>query len=174
MIIKSKKFVLRKYRKGDEQALRKNINNRRVAMYMSSVPHPYTIKNAKEWLAKDLKWQKEKKPTEVNFAIDIDGEVVGAVGFSGVKWEHKAEIGYWLAEKHWRQGIMTEAVRLVVKFGFKELKLKRIFATVFFPNLASKRVLEKADFKLEGVMRKHHKKNGRIYDSWLLAKVKKN
>lgn len=172
IIIKSKKFVLRKYREGDEESLRKNINNRKVARYMSNVPHPYTMKNAKEWIAKDLKWQKEKKPTEVNFVIDIDGEVVGAVGFSGVKWEHKAEIGYWLAEKYWRQGIMTGAVKLAVKFGFKELKLKRIFATVFSPNLASKRVLEKVGFELEGVMKKDHKKNGRIYDSWLLAKVR--
>lgn len=171
IIIKSKKFVLRKYRKGDEKALQRNINNRKVARYMSSVPYPYTAKDAKEWIGKDLKWQKERKSAQVNFVIDINGEVVGAVGFSNINWEHKAEIGYWLAEKYWKQGIMTEAVKLAVKFGFKKLKLKRIFATVFSPNLASKRVLEKSGFTLEGVMRKHHKKHNRFYDSYLLSKV---
>ena len=169
IIVKAKKFILRKYRKGDEELLRKNINNRKVAKYMSNVPYPYTIKDAREWIAKNLKWQKEKKPTEHKFVIDIDGEVVGAVGFSSISWEHKAEIGYWLAEKHWRQGIMTEAVKLAVKFGFKELKLKRIFAIVFSPNLASKRVLEKAGFELEGIMRKHDKKHNKFFDSYLFA-----
>jgi len=172
MIIKSKKFTLRKYRKGDEDSLRENINNKRVSRYMSNVPHPYTIKDAKEWITKDLKWQKSKKPTEVNFVIDIDGEVVGAVGFSNIKHQHKAEIGYWLAEKYWKQGIMTEAIRLATRFGFKELKLKRIFATVFSPNQASKRVLEKAGFKLEGIMEKDHKKHNRIYDGYLFSQVR--
>lgn len=172
MIIKSKKFILRKYKKGDEESLRENINNKRVSRYMSAVPYPYSMRDAKEWIGKDLKWQKDKKPTEVNFVIDIDGEVVGAIGFSNIKHQHKAEIGYWLAEKYWKQEIITEAVRLATRFGFKELKLKRIFADVFSPNQASKRVLEKTGFKLEGVMEKSHKKYNRFYDAYVFAKVK--
>jgi len=170
-IIHSKKFILRPYKKRDEVSLRNSINNKKIYRNTLVIPYPYTSKHAKEWIEKNLKEGRKKKPAMVNFAIDIDGEVAGAVGFHKIEG-HKAEIGYWLAEKYWGQGIMTEAVKLATKFGFKKLKLKRIYATVFPSNKASMYVLEKNNYNFEGILRKYHKKDNKFLDAHFYAKVK--
>ena len=101
-IIKAKSFTLRPFRKGDEDSLRKNINNRKIYRYTLLIPHPYTARHATEWIKKNVSLQKKKRATEINFAIDISGEVVGGIGISHIE-KHKAEIGYWLGERYWRR-----------------------------------------------------------------------
>ena len=107
-----------------------------------------------------------------NLKIDINGKVVGGLGLMNKEKNHKAEIGYWLGKKYWNKGIMTKAVKLMTDFGFKKLKLKRVYATVFPKNKASVRILEKSNYKLEGLMSKHHKKNGKYFDALLYARIK--
>ena len=171
IIIKSNKFILRPFKRGDESSLKENINNKKIYRNTLSIPYPYTLKDAKDWITKNLKEMKRKRPNMINFAIDINGEVVGGIGLRKIEG-HKAEIGYWLAEKYWGQGIMTKAVKLVTEFGFKKLKLKRIYAYVFSWNKASMKVLEKAGYKLEGILRKDVKKNNKFIDTFLFAKVR--
>ena len=171
LIIKSKKFILRPYKKGDEKSLALNINNKKIYRNTLHIPYPYTVKDAKKWVSDNLKEAKNKKFKSINFVIDINGEVAGGIGFNSIQ-EHKAEIGYWLGEKYHGQGIMTQAAKLVTKFGFEKLKLKRIYAFVFLWNKPSARVLEKNGFKLEGVLRKNVKKDGKLFDDCLFAKIK--
>jgi len=167
------KFKLRKFRKGDEGSLQKNINDAGIARYTLDIPYPYTRKDAVAWIRKNLKLQKSRKPEKINFVIEIDGEVAGSVGLSDINRKNKrAELGYWLARKYWNKGIMTRAIRPMIRFGFEKLRLVRIYAFVFPPNKASKRVLEKAGFKLEGKLRKTIVKNGKLYDNLLYAKVR--
>ena len=170
-VIYSKRFILRPFMKEDEDSLRKNINNERIYRNLASVPYPYTLKHAKEWIGKNLRESRKKKPLMVNFVIDIDGEVAGSVGFSDIEG-HKADIGYWLAEKYWGKGIMTEAIKLTTKFGFEKLKLKRISAPVFSFNKASRRVLQKNNYNFEGVLRKYYNKGRKFLDVYLYAKIK--
>jgi len=171
VVIKSKKFVLRPYRKGDEKSSAENINNKKIYRNTLHIPYPYTLKDAKKWIAKNLKEAKKKNPTKINFVIDINNEIAGSVGFHKIKG-YEAEIGYWLAEKYWGKGIMTKAVKSVTKFGFEKLKLKRIYASVFPFNKASRQVLKKAGYKFEGILRKEVKKDNKFLDAYLLAKVK--
>lgn len=171
-IIKSKKFILRPFRPGDEKSLVSNINNQKICRNLYRVPYPYALKDAKEWIAKNLKWNKTKNAAEKHFVININGEVAGAVGFSNIVINHKAEIGYWLAEKYWGQGVMTQAVKLATRYGFEDLKLVRIYAEVYPWNKASMRVLEKCGYKFEGVLRKGVKKSQKFIDCHLYAKVK--
>ena len=169
VVIKSKRFVLRPYRKGDEKSLQNNINDRDIYKYTDRIPYPYRLVDAKNWIKKCI--NSSRKKTEFNFAIDINGQVVGGIGFDQIKG-HSAEIGYWLGKKYWNQGIMGEAIKLVTNFGFRKLKLKRITAHVFHKNKASARILEKNNYKLEGILRKSHSKDGKLYDELLYAKVK--
>jgi len=171
-VIKSKNFILRPFNKEDEKSLQGNINNKKIYQNTSNIPHPYTLKDAKKWITKNLKEEKKKNPQMINFAIEINDEVVGSVGLGNIKYGHKAEVSYWLGEKYWNSGIMTEAVKLVTKFGFEKLKLKKIYGRVYIFNLASKKVLEKNDYKLEGILKKDFKKDGKFIDSYLLAKIK--
>lgn len=169
--LRSKSFVLRPFRKGDELSLQRSISSRNVTRYTVSIPYPYTMKHAKDWVAKNISLCRKKKKTEVNFAIDIGGKVAGGIGLRYIEG-HRAELGYWLAKKHWGRGIMTQAVGLVSEYAFRQLGLRRLYATAFTSNKASARVLEKNGFKLEGLMRKLHKNKGRFVDVLLYANVR--
>lgn len=167
------KFKLRKFRKGDEESLQRNINDAGIARYTFDIPYPYSRNDAIAWIRKNLRFQKSRKPEKINFVIDINGEVAGSVGLSDINRKNRrAELGYWLARKYWNKGIMTKATSFATRFGFKKLKLARIYAFVFIPNKASQKVLEKNGFRLEGRLKKVIIKNGKFYDNLLYAKVK--
>jgi len=171
IIIKSKKFILRPFKKGDEASLQKHINNKIIARNTLRIPYPYKLKDARWWINRNLKLDKKKEKREINFAIEIDGDVVGGIGLDKI-YGHCAEIGYWLGEKYWGRGIITEATKLVTKYGFDKLKLRRIYAFAFTWNKASAGVLENNGFKYEGKLRKHIKKGNKFFDDLLFAKVK--
>jgi len=170
VIIKSKNFILRPFKKGDEASLIKNINNKKIAKNMLLIPYPYKPKDARSWVKYNLKLNKKKKKEEINFVIDINNEVAGRIGFR-IKG-HIAEIGYWLGEKYWGQGIMTAVLRKITDYGFNKLKLRRLEIGIFPFNKASARVAEKAGYKYEGRMRKRVLKDKKLMDSLLFAKVR--
>lgn len=171
-LAENKRFILRTIQKGDEFDIAKYINDKIISRNTLTIPFPYKLEDAKEWVGKCLKNQKKKELKEFSFAIVIDGEVVGSVGIHKIEKNHKGEIGYWLARKHWGKGIVPEAVKIVTDFGFKKLKLRRIYAHVYPFNLPSMRVLEKNSYKFEGIMKKEAKKGKKYIDSHLFAKVK--
>jgi len=111
---------------------------------------------------------------ETSFAVEYAGEAVGGIGFKlGTDIARlSAEMGYWLGEPFWGRGLTTRAVQAASDWGFEHYKLTRIFATAFSHNLASMRVLEKAGFVREGILRRSAIKNGVILDQALYAKVR--
>lgn len=80
-----------------------------------------------------------------------------------------AELGYWLGRRFWGRGVMSEAVPAVTRWALASLGLHRVFAVPFAHNAASVRVLEKAGFTREGLMRRSAVKDGLIQDQWLYA-----
>ncbi len=171
MIIKSKNFILRPYRKGDEKSLSQNISHRHIYRYTLNIPFPYTVSNAKRWIDYNKKISKSKNIKEINFAIDKNGKVIGGVGFREMEKE-QGEIGYWLGNRYWNRGIMTEAIKLFTDFGFQKLKLTKIYAPVFSMNKASARVLQKNGYNLEKSLQNHGLKDGKPIDAVMFAKVK--
>jgi len=149
-----------------------NINDQKVARYTTSIPHPYNLRDAKNWLKKQMTVYKIKEPEDIVWAIEIDKEVVGAIGIHKIFFGHKAELGAWIAQKYWNKGIMTQVIKIITAYAFKTFKLKRIYARIFTPNLGSKAVAEKNGFKLEGILKKDAKKDGKYYDVFLLFKIK--
>lgn len=171
--IKTQKLSLRPYQKGDLTSLVAAINNKNVSRYLARIPFPYTAKDGREWIERCQEEDDKEEPSEINFAVDIGDKVVGGIGLKKIEKNHQVELGYWLAEPYWGQGIMTEAVNLITKFAFGKLKLIRIYAYVFEPNKASMKVLKKVGFTLEGIMKKGVKKDGRLFDRYLFAKLGK-
>jgi [ribosomal protein S5]-alanine N-acetyltransferase len=170
MIIKAIRFTLRPYRKSDLPSMVKHINDKAIAGNTLTIPYPYTMKEAEEWYMRFRKMMRRKNINRIAFAIEIDGEVVGSIGIS--RHDHKAEIGYWLGRAYWGKGIMTEVVKETVKYCFGELGLRRVYACVFPHNKASMRVLEKAGFKCEGLLRKNVQKGNKLIDEYIFARVK--
>ena len=164
MEIETPRLRLRPWRPEDKPALLRHADNPKVARNLTNIfPSPYTEADADEWL--DAR-ENDEAPCRL-FAIVIDGEAAGGIGIHTREDVHAktAEIGYWLAELHWGQGYMTEALRALVPYAFATFDLHRLEAYHFGWNPASGRVLEKAGFRLEGCLRERICKNGAYTDS---------
>ncbi len=85
-----------------------------------------------------------------------------------------AELGYYVVRRLWGRGVCTEAVRQICRFAFAETDLLRVYAEPFDDNAASCRVLEKAGFRLEGVMRHSAVKNGVVRDMRLYSLLRED
>ena len=103
----------------------------------------------------------------VNLAIEISrsGELAGAIGLNLQREHDRAELGYWIGVPYWGQGYATEAGREVVRYGFEDLALNRIYAFHFVTNPASGRVLQKIGMRYEGKRRQHTLKWGEYLDN---------
>jgi RimJ/RimL family protein N-acetyltransferase len=161
--------AVRLWRMSDTPSLVRHGNNINIARQLRDrFPHPYTRQDAQRF----LKFASSAdEPT--NFAIDVDGQAVGAIGFvrhTDVE-RFSAEIGYWLGEAYWRRGIVSEALVLVTEHVFDRANLLRLFAVPFADNAGSIRVLEKAGYVREAVLRSSSVKYGHPRDQVLYARV---
>lgn len=93
-----------------------------------------------------------------------DKVLIGSCGFNWNPQEDSAEIGYELASTFWRQGIMTEAVRTILQFGFEKMGLRFVLAQVMLDNIASKKLLEKLGFQSQGVLKQCGFFKGQFHD----------
>jgi RimJ/RimL family protein N-acetyltransferase len=160
-------FTLRPWSITDADSLVKHANNFKIAKFMTDrFPHPYTIDNAKEFIA----FANNDTPVHI-FAIDINGQAVGGIGIHPQYdvYKKNAEIGYWLGESFWGKGIMPDAIMQMTGFAFENYDINRIFARPFGTNAASQKVLKKAGFKLEGKFEMTVCKNGEYLDELIYA-----
>ena len=158
---------LRPWRRSDARSLQKHANNRAVAANLTDqFPHPYTIKHAKAF----VKNVSVYNPPRI-LAITINDEAIGSIGITPQGDVHRmnAEIGYWIAEAYWGQGIATEAVKRMSLIAFEKFDVNRLFAKCFGYNTPSHRVLEKAGFSIEARFEKVLIKNGEIHDEIIYA-----
>jgi RimJ/RimL family protein N-acetyltransferase len=156
---------LRPLRMEDAEALARHGNNRKIAERLRDrFPHPYTLEDAKRFLSVVIKGDESAK--EFVLAIEVDGKAVGAIGVVlGTDIERvSGELGYWLSEKYWGQGIVTAAIRHFAPWAMDRFQLSRLHADTFHDNPASARVLEKAGFTKESVKRRAAIKFGEIKD----------
>jgi ribosomal-protein-alanine N-acetyltransferase len=160
---------VRPWRPKDLDALVRHANNINVARHLRDrFPHPYTRSDAKGFID-----HVRTTPPQMNFAIDAGGEAVGGIGFvPGTDIErYSAEIGYWLGETFWGRGIVTEALLLVTDYAFTRVNLLRLFALPFADNAGSVRVLEKAGYAREGLLRQSSVKFGQPRDQLIYARI---
>jgi ribosomal-protein-alanine N-acetyltransferase len=164
--------TLREWRTSDAPALAAAANNRNVwLMLRDQMAHPYALSDAENYIQRQL-----DNPAAASVCIEVDGCVAGGIGLHPQDDVNRmtAELGYWLAESCWGRGIMTEAVRAMVRDGFAQGPLLRIEAFVYANNPASVRVLEKAGFAFEGRLRKNAVKDGQVLDSLLYARLRED
>jgi ribosomal-protein-alanine N-acetyltransferase len=160
-------FILRPWSLGDLDNLITFANNPNIAKnMMDQFPHPYTREKGKAFISMAM----QGSPLHI-FAIDIDGHASGGIGIhvqSDIQCKN-AELGYWLAEPFWGNGIVTKAVTQMIEYGFKNFDIDRIFARPFGTNVASQKVLEKTGFILEAHFNKTFFKNGEYIDELIYA-----
>lgn len=164
--------AIRRWRMEDAGELAELVNNKNILNNLrDGIPYPYGVKDAEEFIAAMLASDPEKA---FPFAITVNDRVIGSIGAFRCDNVHArtAELGYYLGEPYWGKGFATGAVRQISRFIFAQTDILRIFAEPFAYNAASCRVLEKAGFQLEGIMRSNAVKNGVVVDMKLYALVR--
>jgi RimJ/RimL family protein N-acetyltransferase len=152
--LRTDRLILRPFEPADAPRLQELAGAREVALGTLRIPHPYPEGAAEEWIENQV--DAIARGSWV-FAID-DGQFAGTIGLDVNKDFDRAEIGYWIGVPFWGRGYATEAVGAVLRFGFEELKLNRLYAGHFGRNPASGRVMAKNGMQREGVLRRHVKK----------------
>jgi len=157
--------IVRSWEPDDVPSLVRHANNRRIwSNLRDRFPHPYTTADGNAFIRR----VRVSRP-ETTFAIEVNREAAGGIGFMLQPDVERvsAEIGYWLGETYWGRGVCTEALRAVTEYAIEKHGLTRVYALPFAHNAASCRVLEKAGFVLEGVLRRSAIKDGQIADQKL-------
>lgn len=168
------RIVLRPLRSRDAQDLQRQVNRRDVVQFLAEVPYPYTLKDA-QWFIREMT-KAEKKGKDYVFAICTpdDDTLIGVVGLHNIHPIHKhGVLGYWLGKKYWGNGYMTEAVSLMLRFAFSELKLHRIGVSAYTENMGSLSVIRKNGFTEEGIAREKYYRFGKWLTSIQFSMLRK-
>ena len=164
--------VLRPWRMEDAEDLALTLQDKGILDNLrDGLPDPYTKEDAAQFIAAMLAADPQKTWA---FAITVDDRTVGSVTATrrGNIYVRTAELGYYVARPFWGRGLATSAVRQLCSHVFQNTDILRMSAEVFVENVASCRVLEKAGFQLEGVLRQNAVKNGVVRDMKLYARIR--
>ena len=169
MELKGTGFILRDWMLEDAQALQQHADNPSVYNFLlDRFPKPYTLDDANAFI--------NSRPNipGLHLAIEVNGEAAGALGI-----ELRTDVylktpllGYWLSEVHWGKGIMPDAVKLITQHAFDTLDIICIQACVLSKNPNSMRVLEKAGYAKQGILRQSVIKNEEVFDEHVYAAYK--
>ena len=163
---------IRRWELSDARDLATALSNKKIQDNLrDGLPYPYTEQDGKEFISAMLA---ANENDTFAFAITANGKVIGSIGaFRQTNIHNKtAELGYYIAEEYWGKGIMTEAVKQLCDYVFSNTDIIRIYAEPFAYNIGSCRVLEKADFQYEGILRSNALKNGKVFDMKMYSKLK--
>lgn len=149
-VLETCRLVLRAPQMRDAPAIAALANNRKIAEMTASFPFPYTIEDARAFVEKGCftadsavfaLWQKRAEGPAF----------IGMSGFTPRPGEATPELGYWLGEPYWGQGLATEAVRAVIDYAFSNTPVTALCGSSRVVNAASRRVLEKCGFEWQDV-----------------------
>ena len=162
--LRTARLLLRSFDREDIPALVRLAGAREIAATTIQIPHPYKEEDASNFIAKAEANCREGLSAGFAISLPQEKELCGAIGLHLANEHLHAELGYWVGVPFWGRGFATEAARAVVEFGFRTLRLRRIFAHHFAGNTASQRVLEKIGMTHEGRSRQHVVKWGKFLD----------
>lgn len=168
-VLRSGRLVLRPLVSSDAVTVQEICGDRGIAATTQNIPHPYPDGAALSWIESHAELWSSGQAAVFGICLTQDLEcneprLVGAIGLEINSLDHRAELGYWLSREYWGQGICTEAVEMIIRFGFDQLGLQRIHAICMASNPASGRVLKKNGLTREGRLRSHVRKWGVFHD----------
>jgi RimJ/RimL family protein N-acetyltransferase len=157
-------LVLRPWRLDDVARVMRICADPEISRW-TRIPSPYTEEHARTWIEQTVRdW--DRREGEAAFAVtEAEGDaVVGAIGLRLLREEYgvRGSVGYWVAGEARGRGVATDALKLVSRWGLRQLGLRRLELVTDPENTGSQRVAEKAGFSREGLLRSYlHVPNGR-------------
>ncbi len=168
-------FYLRGYRVSDKKDYFNYMMNEEVVRYIPEECIPNTMERAAEEVQYVMDLFHYHRSIYWAIALKKNDRLVGSCGFNFWNRDHcRAEISYDLAREYWGKGIITEVVKKVSSFGFVQMNLNRIEATVIPDNIPSIRVLEKAGYEKEGILREQKLLHGNFRDAVMYSLLKRD
>ncbi len=167
----SERLLLRQIKETDVQEI---FGLRSDADVMKYVPRPL-CKNTDEAMG-HIKMINQKIETNegINWAITLNGNdtLIGIIGHYRISWENfRSEIGYMLSPKYAGQGITTEAVKLMILYGFEQMGMHSLEGVIDPHNIASAKVLEKNGFVKEAHLKENEFFSGKFLDTVIYSLV---
>lgn len=139
-----------------------------------TLPFPYKEEHAHFWFKMAEEGFEKKDAFIFGIREKENLKLIGGIGLHLDLGNNKAEVGYWLGKSFWNKGYASEALQKVLKFGFEELNLNKIYASHFLHNPNSGRVLEKNGLEFEAVLKQEILKNGKYLDLKRFGLLKEN
>lgn len=170
MFLTTKRLLLREFEENDWQAL---LAYQSDPLYLRYNPwHQRTEEDVRQFVQRFMIWSQEKPRRKFQFVIVLQAEqrVIGNGGIrlkTAQSWE--ADLGYELDSHYWNQGYATEAAQTLLRFGFEELRLHRIWAHCISENTRSAHVMEKIGMRREGWFRENEWMKNRWWDTYQYA-----
>ena len=165
-MIETERLIIRRFTAEDAQDVYECCNDFEMVKTTLGLPWPYTYEFATKWV-KSRKEQEDNK-LAYEFAICLKenpNKVVGCIALVDVNPRaQRAEMGYWVGRKYWKQGIATEAAKAMLEFGFDKLGFHSIIARYFEINPASGRVMQKCGMTYVGTIRDHEFRFDKFYN----------
>jgi Acetyltransferases, including N-acetylases of ribosomal proteins len=152
-ILYTKSLILKKMTLKDAEDLFEYASDPEVTKYVTWAPHK-SIDDSIDFLKSVLRRYENNEVSEWGIVYKENNKFIGTCGY--VLWvpvHSLAEIAFALSREYWGKGLMTEAVKEVIKYGFEKMNLNRIYAKCFVENIGSQKVLEKVGMKFEGILR---------------------
>ena len=164
------RFQLRPFAPTDADSVSTLLSTPEVSATTLNVPYPYPDSAATAWIATHAQ---RARGGSLTWAIvrSHDNRLMGAITLGITASHRRGNLGYWIGVPFWNHGYMTEAVRLVTAYGLDDRHLVRVQAGCFVRNGASRRVLAKAGFMLEGILRGYVLKDGTPEDVAMYARL---
>ena len=156
--------TIRKWKLTDAKDIAVVLSNKKIHDNLrDGLPYPYSEQDGIDFISSMLSANEDET---FAFAITVDDKVLGSIGVFRQKNIHRqtAEMRYYIAEEYWGKGVMTDAVKQICEYVFRNTDILRIYAEPFAYNTGSCRVLEKAGFQYEGTLRNNAVKNGKVID----------
>ena len=167
--LETERLILRPLRMRDAEDLFSYASDPAVSRHVLWNTHE-SLSDSRQFLRAAIRQYRKGQPGSFGIVLKSSGRLIGTIGFMWVNVDNKsAEVGYSLSRHYWNQGLMTEALRAVIAFGFDELHLNRIEAQYETDNPASGRVMLHAGMRQEGVLRQRLINKGRFVDVVLCA-----
>jgi RimJ/RimL family protein N-acetyltransferase len=165
-MFETERLIIRRFTLEDANSVYECCNDYEVIKTTLGLPWPYTKKIAESWISKLS--EREEIGTSYEFAIcfkENPNKVIGCISLMDINNNAKrAEMGYWVGRKYWKQGIATEAAKFMINYGFEFLGLNSIIARYFDINPASGKVMQKCGMKFVGIIREHEFRFDKYYN----------
>lgn len=172
--LETNRLILRELQVEDIDFIFNHFSNENVCQYLFD-EEPLTKRDE---ALEIINWYKDfelKNRSRWGIELKDNGKLIGTCGFHCLDRRNNiVEIGYDLSKNYWRQGYMTEALKIAIDVAFNNMHVNRIQAFVYIENVSSYKLLEKKKFIREGIIREKHFFRGKYYDHYCYSLLKRD